>query len=66
MNTKIQEEIVVDEIGKDNTVKANGFWHNISKFSAFKDFKVGESYKVEVEHYEYNGFLRRRILRIIL
>lgn len=62
---KKNEMIVIDQIGSDGAVKSNGQWYKVSKFSAFKDFKMGESYNVETEQYEYQGFLRNRILRVL-
>lgn len=56
---------VVESVDEYGNVKLNGLWHKVSKFSAFKDFKGGETYTVEVEPYEYQGFLKRRIMRVV-
>lgn len=65
MTNLMVERVTIEEVREDGSVKANGLYHNVSKFSAFKDFKVGETYMVEVEQYEHQGFLRRRIKRVM-
>lgn len=65
MTNLMVEKLTMEEVREDGSVKANGLFYNVSKFSAFKDFKAGETYTVEVEQYEHNGFLRRRIKRVM-
>lgn len=59
------EKITIEQVQEGGAVKAGGLYYNVSKFSAFKDFKVGQTYTVEVEHYEHQGFLKRRIKRLM-
>ena len=64
-NVRVVELTIQDKDEKG--VKTNLGWMRISKYSAFTldKFVVGETYKAEVETYEYDGFLRERILRLV-